>query len=568
MERKKVAPTPEDYTRAIISLSRRYSSTSVFPGNNFVGIAEWMLQSRILLQSTSPKEDAALYASKSNDHHDLVIVYNSGEKKWDVQQYSQREFEAFSAVTSASAGSTAQVVFIRGFISPAWVSAIGSKYGIDPEFFRRHMDFLSASIERHAYSTPSLPSSSTNLFRLCVNTLLHRDVFGGQDLQLQRSNQATELAAYKIQQLGSTRVSCGDSLVREYSTVCSIFSVVEQWISLCITRTESGWAVIAWMDQGRPLEKSPPEPWTSHIESRATALPVLQHHPKMAFRTTTNRLDPEANVSAQIQQSTSILPLQYCSLIALIDLGHRATQDPLCMCLPLFAHAAFSEVQFLNLVESRIHIQINTIVEGDSTDALETLQYFSNILNRHAQQLRDSNLALSKLAEKSDQTFSKGKAKSPPPASLKVGMQQQTPDTDTSGSVRYNTSDGTFTANGVLGDYEQLRIRCIDLSNLCAQGITLAMNKVIIEESRKGIEQSGRVKKLTILATLFIPLSFCSSLFGMNIDLLQQNAVRFWWFFVLCAPVTLFAYVFYLGDYQFLKRYWMGFWRAIHQQED
>ncbi|UKZ83206.1 hypothetical protein TrVFT333_011011 [Trichoderma virens FT-333] len=513
MERRKVASSPENYTRAIISLSRRYSSTSVFPGNNFVDIGEWMLQDRSLLHSANPRDDATLFASKSEEPHDLVIVYNSGERKWDMQQYTQHEHEAFSAVTSIPPGGAGQIVFIRGFISPSWVSAIGSKYGIDPEFFRRHMDFLSASIDRHAYSTPSLPSSSKNLFRLCVNTLLHRDDFGGQDLQSQRSEQSTELATYKIQQLGSTRVCCGDSLVREYSTVCSSFSVIEQWISLCITKTESGWTVIAWMDQGRPLEKSPSGPWTSHIESKATPLPVLQHHPKMAFRTTTNRLDPDANVSAQIQQSTSILPLQYDSLIALVDLARRAPQDPLSMCIPLFSHAAFSEVQFLNLIESRIQIQINTIVEGVSTDALGTLQYFSNILNRHAQQLKDSTLVLNKLAERSNQMFGRARAESPLPPSLGVGTRRQASDPETVRNFGSSSSDGTFTTKGVLEDYEELRIRCIELSNLCTSGITLAMNKATIEESRKAIEQSERVKKLTILATLFIPLNFSSSLF-------------------------------------------------------
>lgn len=97
---------------------------------------------------------------------------------------------------------------------------------------------------------------------------------------------------------------------------------------------------------------------------------------------------------------------------------------------------------------------------------------------------------------------------------------------------------------------------------MCTQGITLAMNKATIEESRKAIEQSERVKKLTLLATLFIPLSFSSSLFGMNIDLLGQNAVAFWWFFVLCVPITLFAYIFYLWDFQVVRRYWLKFWKA------
>jgi hypothetical protein len=201
-----------------------------------------LLQDRSLLNSAKAEEDTILFASRSKQPHDLVVVYNGGEGKWDMQNYSQEQHEAFSAATSVPAGGSGQLVFIRGFISPSWVSVIGSKYNIDPKFFRRHMEFLSASMDRHVYSFPSLASSSNNIFRLCVSTLLHRDDFGGQDLQLQRSVQSTELGTYKIQQLGSNRVCCGDSLVREYSTVCSCLSVIEQWILICITKTDKGWA--------------------------------------------------------------------------------------------------------------------------------------------------------------------------------------------------------------------------------------------------------------------------------------------------------------------------------------
>lgn len=104
--------------------------------------------------------------------------------------------------------------------------------------------------------------------------------------------------------------------------------------------------------------------------------------------------------------------------------------------------------------------------------------------------------------------------------------------------------DSAFTTKGLLEDYEQLHDRCIDMSNMCIQGITLVMNKAMIEESGKAIAQSERLNKLTLLATLFIPLSFSSSLFGMNVDLLGQSMVQFWWFFVLCIPITAFAYTF------------------------
>ncbi|KAK2825695.1 hypothetical protein FQN49_007459, partial [Arthroderma sp. PD_2] len=308
-----------------------------------------------------------------------------------------------------------------------------------------------------------------------------------------------------------------------------------------------------------------------HIESKATPLPILQHHPKMAFRTTTNRLDSEANASAEVVQSTAILPLQYDSLVALVDLARRAPQDPLSMCIPLFTHAAFSEVQFLNLMESSIQTQINTIAEGVPADVLGTLQYFSNILNRHAQHLKDSIRAICKLAERSSQGLYGVKAenmtpKSAIPLSLGMGSRRQNFDTETTiRSFGPSSSDGAFTAKGLLEDYEQLYARCIDLSKMCTRGITLAMNKAAIEESRKAIEQSERLKKLTLLATLFIPLTFTSSLLGMNIDLLGQNAVRFWWFFVLCVPITLLAYTFYLWDFQAIKQCWVKFWKWCHR---
>ncbi|KAJ4394347.1 hypothetical protein N0V93_003564 [Gnomoniopsis smithogilvyi] len=564
MERRKSTLTPENYARAVISLSRRYSSTSAFPGTNYIDIAEWLLQDRNLLDPLKPEKDAAIFASTSEQPHDLVVVYNTGKKKWELQQYGQEQHEDFYTTTSMPVDGSGQLVFIRGFVSPSWVSAIGSKYNIDPEFFRRHMDFLCGSIDRHAYSLPSLPSSSVNILRLCVSTLLHRDDFGGQDLQSQRAQQILELAIYKAQQLSSTKVCCGDSLVRDYSTVCPRFSVIEQWISICITKTDKGWSVLVWMDHGRPLDKSPPGPWTHHIESKATSLPVLQHHHKMAFRNTANRLEPGANASAEVPQSTAVLPLQYESILSLVDLNRQAPQDPLAVCMPLFAHTAFSELQFLNLMESKIQSQTNNIInEGDLTDVLGTFQYFSNILNRHARQMHDSHRALYRLVERSTQGQASNGSELrnqmpinnvPPGTSSSTGRRKNS-DSDTARISARSIAASAFTTEGLLEDYNELNVRCNDLLRMCSQGITLAMGKVSIEESRKAIEQSQRLKKLTVLATLFIPLGFSTSLFGMNIDLLGQSTVKFWWVIVVCVSITLLAYIFYLWDFIALRQY-------------
>lgn len=290
----------------------------------------------------------------------------------------------------------------------------------------------------------------------------------------------------------------------------------------------------------------------------------------MAFRNTQNRLDPGENSSAEVPQSTAVLPLQYESVLSLVDLALHAPQDPLSMSIPLFAHAAFSEVQFLNLMESRIQIQMNSTDEGISTNMLGTFQYFSNILNRHSRQIKDTHRALSKLVERSAQAQALNRVKleipmpkNNIPPGLGIPKSRQSSNAETINTTGRRNVTGTFTADGLLADYHELYLRCIDLLTMCSHGITLAMGKSSIEESRKAIEQSQRLKKLTILATLFIPLSFSTSVFGMNIDLLGQSTVRFWWFLVLCVPITLFAYAFYVWDFNILHGWLTGVWKGF-----
>lgn len=320
------------------------------------------------------------------------------------------------------------------------------------------------------------------------------------------------------------------------------------------------------MDQGRPLEKSPPGPWTNHIESKAISLPILQHHHKMAFRNITSRLNADVNTSSEIPMTTAVLPLQYETILGLVDLARRAPQHPLSMCIPLFTHAAFSEVQFLNLMEDKIQAQICSMDEGISTDALGTFQYFATVLNRHAQQLRDSIRALNKLAERGipGSNVARADSRLPPSPAAGIAQRQQIsdPDPDLARSLGSSSSSGgAFTEKGLFEDFELLHVRCVDLSKMCDRGITLAMGKASIEESTKAIEQSRQLKKLTILATVFIPLTFSSSLFGMNVDLLDQGSVRFWWFIILCVPITIFAYLFYLWDSQTVKKSFISIWR-------
>lgn len=69
-----------------------------------------------------------------------------------------------------------------------------------------------------------------------------------------------------------------------------------------------------------------------------------------------------------------------------------------------------------------------------------------------------------------------------------------------------------------------------DVLNLASDMKQTAIGTMAIQESRKSIQEAISVKRLTQLAFVFIPLSYVSSLFGMNINEMTGNGPRLWKF--------------------------------------
>jgi len=116
------------------------------------------------------------------------------------------------------------------------------------------------------------------------------------------------------------------------------------------------------------------------------------------------------------------------------------------------------------------------------------------------------------------------------------------------------TSDGS-SANWhrLIRDYEQTVLESERQLDLFAQQLSHKASLASLRESRAGIkhaekgiehsergiqltnrslEQNARVKRLTQLAFVFIPLSFATSLFGMNLEIFGQGSAQIWMFVV------------------------------------
>ena len=83
----------------------------------------------------------------------------------------------------------------------------------------------------------------------------------------------------------------------------------------------------------------------------------------------------------------------------------------------------------------------------------------------------------------------------------------------------------------------ELCARSSKLINYCFMGIKTMMSKAVVE-SHKAFQQAEDTKKLTFPALFFVPLSFVSSVSGMDFRVLVRCSLGIWCLFVVAIPVT------------------------------
>jgi Mg2+ and Co2+ transporter CorA len=112
--------------------------------------------------------------------------------------------------------------------------------------------------------------------------------------------------------------------------------------------------------------------------------------------------------------------------------------------------------------------------------------------------------------------------------------------------------------DAVKADFEFLLSRYRQLSLHYQDAITILVSATSLAESQKQITLATQVTKLTILATIFLPLSYCTSIFGMNFVELDQLSIWIW------VAVTVSVGLSTLIVYQWNERQGLGvFWTMV-----
>ncbi|KAF3206368.1 hypothetical protein TWF192_003662 [Orbilia oligospora] len=94
-----------------------------------------------------------------------------------------------------------------------------------------------------------------------------------------------------------------------------------------------------------------------------------------------------------------------------------------------------------------------------------------------------------------------------------------------------------------MGDVQRVQEEVIELREILKETSALVSAQESIYEARRSVAQAESVNQLTRLAFIFIPLTFATSVFGMNIGEWQDNVPHLKWFFVVALCCTGFSIV-------------------------
>ncbi|KAL9027738.1 MAG: hypothetical protein Q9196_003780 [Gyalolechia fulgens] len=170
-----------------------------------------------------------------------------------------------------------------------------------------------------------------------------------------------------------------------------------------------------------------------------------------------------------------LLPLQYGSRLN----TELARQDALYALGELFQFAASAEVQLLNLLHNRIEHELS-FVGGQNVGRYQVVL----LLN-----LKYIKTQLTTLTQRLAET---------------VSILQNRHSLDWPRAVNSMTAERAAVL--LLADFEYLLQRAKTLARVCDQGMATLANSSALEESRRPADMAVRVQRLTMIATIFIPV--------------------------------------------------------------
>ncbi|KAL9095195.1 MAG: hypothetical protein Q9165_002451 [Trypethelium subeluteriae] len=532
-----------DYVDAVDAHSRLTAVDSLCPGQHLTILARFL---GTPYERHAPNITLVQQERQSKDEYEFVTIYNldpaSQQRVKHLDSITEFESEANALLANSDFG---HLLFMKGYPSPKWLSSIGATYQIDSEFFQRHLDFR--HVPQDHFLTPLLPSASSSMAKLRITTVgetISRGSTSHSQEKLEGFRTRTErsLGVYLETLRSGSGSNLGDSIIRQCSLHDMQHFSIEQDISIYVCKKEASWVGFVWLDNGRDLSHNN-MPWltspfgTSPWKTRF--LPVVQYRFNLSLKSPSSLKWPPRRGETgdgKIPQSASLLHLDYGRFldrrIAAID-SFYAFQE-------VFDLAAASENQFLNMIGAKLRqeLDFNVLIQQRSP-TLSNLLYTQQSLDRHVQRIQENIDSIRAWTRRRSFRGS-------------LDNTQQ--------------SKADKSADEVARNFEYLLSRAKALHEQCTRGMQIVMNNANVKEARQAMSQAEVVAKLTRLAFIFVPMSFTSGFFGMNVVQFGTGRLGLWVWFVVTIPVLTLALVLTHYDVQVLTLRLFSYLTSFVQQ--
>ncbi|KAL6714328.1 hypothetical protein ACLMJK_007751 [Lecanora helva] len=422
------------------------------------------------------------------------------------------------ALTTRLSGSRnkAVVIFMRGYQLAECLTCIAASCKIDLLFFLRHLEYLWWKRSPELFASPCMPSASHRTVRLKIATLggIRTSISGIRDL---RSKCESSMEHYRMEAIGGNVLKPGNEIVRAFNVHDASRFSTEQEMMVIIEPQGDSWSVVVWTDVSKYSRSQPRGPWCVGKRFGNHRTPAFHTFEEEEMETMLEHRDWAPRYLGEgYAQSTRSLATNYGRTLdpslAAIDSFYSLTE--------LFQTSADSLDRLLN--EMKTVIDRNTgysnFKAGDYSP--ENLSYNQEILKRLEARLRENVSDLE----------SHQNVKWPRSYSL---------DDD---SAAQSKAKASATAELLIADFKNLLARTEHLLAQCQSGISVCMSTAAIAESQQAILQAKQVRRLTALAFLYIPLSFTTSFFGMNLKIFGSGSLRMWTWIAVSGPLLLVTY--------------------------
>ena len=94
----------------------------------------------------------------------------------------------------------------------------------------------------------------------------------------------------------------------------------------------------------------------------------------------------------------------------------------------------------------------------------------------------------------------------------------------------------------LIADFEFINTKIEDYGRRLESMLPVVTSLVQIIDARRSFAETSNISRLTVLALVFVPLNYISSLFSMN-PVNLPGSDRFWVYFVVAIPVTLLVFI-------------------------